>query len=173
MSLVAIIFGHTFHTFHMHNKKGNTLTHKISNTILEKVEEFNFLGLTLDTHVNWKKHSEKVSNKCSRIIGILNRLKHILPQRIKTMLYNSLLLPHINYCLTTWGCQCNRLQKLQKRAIRIITLSKYNDHTAPLFKKLNLLTIKDILALQELNYTINSYTTIYHRTFSSGRLNKI
>ena len=139
-----------FMLFHMHNKKVNTLTPKISNTILEKVEEFNLLGLTLDTHVNWKKHSEKVSNNCSRIIGILNRLKHILPQRIKTMLYNSLLLPHINYCLTTWGYQCNRLQKLQKRAIRIITLSKYNDHTAPLFKKLNILTIKDILALQVL-----------------------
>ena len=139
-----------FMLFHMHNKKVNTLTPKICNTIIEKVEEFNFLGLTLDTHVNWKKHSEKVSNKCSRIIGILNRLKHTLPQRIKIMLYNSLLLPHINYCLTTWGYQCHRLQKLQKRAIRIITLSKYNDHTAPLFKKLNLLTIKDILALQEL-----------------------
>ena len=97
-----------------------------------------------------KKNTEKVSNKCSRIIGILNRLKHTLPQRIQLMLYNSLLLPHINYCLTTWGYQCHRLQKLQKRAIRIITLSKYNDHTAPLFKKLNLLTIKDILALQEL-----------------------
>ena len=63
---------------------------------------------------------------------------------------SSLLLPHINYCWTTWGYQCHRLQKLQKRAIRIITLSKYNDHMAPLFKKLNLLTIKDILALQEL-----------------------
>ena len=98
------------------------------------------------THVNWKKNTEKVSNKCSRIIGILNTL----PQRIKLMLYNSLLLPHINYCLTTWGYQCHRLQKLQKRAIPIITLSKYNDHTAPLFKKLNFLTIKDILALQEL-----------------------
>ena len=67
------------------------------------------------------------------------------------MLYNnSLLLPHINYCLTTWGYQCHKLQKLQKMAIRIITLSKYNNHTAPLFRKLNLLTIKDILALQEL-----------------------
>ena len=45
-------------------------------------------------------------------------------------------------------------KKLQKRAIRIITLSKYNDHTKPLFKKLNLLTINDILALQELNCII-------------------
>ena len=119
--------------------------------------------------------TDKVSNKCSRIIGILNRLKHTLPQRIQLMLYNSLLLPHINYCLTTWGYHCHRLQKLQKTAIRIITLSKYNEHTAPLFKKLNLLIIKDILALQELKlyYKFIHNNVGYHRTFSSGRLNKI
>ena len=54
-------------------------------------------------------------------------------------------------------------------------MSKYNEHTEPLFKKLNNLTIKYILALQELTlyYIINSYTTTYHDTFSSGRLNKI
>ena len=66
------------------------------------------------------------------------------------MLYNALLLPHINYYLVTWGYQCKRINILQKRAIRLITLSKYNCHTAPLFKKLKLLTIKDMLALQEL-----------------------
>ena len=82
--------------FHMHNKKVNTLTPNIINIIIEKVEEFNFLGLTLDTHANWRTHTEKVYNKCSRIIGIINRLKHTLPQRIKIMLYNALLLPHIN-----------------------------------------------------------------------------
>ena len=44
--------------FHMHNKKVNTLTGtpKIINTIIEKVEEFNFLGLTLDTHTLEKTH---------------------------------------------------------------------------------------------------------------------
>ena len=66
------------------------------------------------------------------------------------MLYNALLLPHINYCLLTWGYQCKRINILQKRAVRLITLSKYNSHTAPLFKKLKLLTITDTLALQEL-----------------------
>ena len=136
--------------FHMDKKKLNTLTPKSINTIIEKVEEFFFRTDSRHTCKLEKNTTENVSNNCSRIIGILNRLKHILPQRITLMLYNSLLLPHINYCLTTWGYQCHRLQKLQKRVIRIITLSKYNDHTAPLFKKLNLLIIKDILALQEL-----------------------
>ena len=126
---------------------------KINNTNIEKVEQFKFLGLTLDSNLNWKKHSDNITNKCSQIIGILNRLKHnILPQSIKIMLYNALLLPHINYCLVTWGYQCKRINILQKRAVRLITLSKYNSHTAPLFKKLKLLTIKDTLALQELKF---------------------
>ena len=41
-----------------------TRKEKINNTNIENVEEFNFLGLTLDTHLNWKIHSENMSNKC-------------------------------------------------------------------------------------------------------------
>ena len=52
-----------------------------------------------------------------------------------------------------------RIYKIQKRAIRTITLSKYNDHTAPLFKKLKLLTLKDIIVLQELKF----YFTFVHK----------
>ena len=31
---------------------------KINNTTIEKVEQFKFLGLTLDSNINWKKHSD-------------------------------------------------------------------------------------------------------------------
>ena len=140
-----------FHTQHKHRAIKPPVP-KINNTNIEKVEQFKFFGLTLDSNLNWKKHSDNITNKCSQIIGILNRLKQILPQNIKIMLYNALLLPHINYCLVTWGYQCKRINILQKRAIRLITLSTYNCHTAPLFKKLKLLTIKDMLALQELKF---------------------
>ena len=43
-----------------------------------------------------------------------------------------------------------RLDKLQKRAVRIITRSKYNSHTDPLFRKLNLLKAKDLFELNVL-----------------------
>ena len=39
---------------------------------------------------------------------------------------------------------------MQKRAVCIISLSKYNSHTNPLFKKLNLLKLKDIFELNVL-----------------------
>ena len=32
--------------------------HKINNTNIEKIEQFKFLGLRLDSNLNWKKHSD-------------------------------------------------------------------------------------------------------------------
>ena len=98
----------------MHRKHIEAPAPKINNIIIEKVNEFNFFGLTLDTHLNRKKHSEHISNRCARIIGILNIFKQELSLRIKIMLYNTLLVPQINYCLTIWGFQCERINKLKK-----------------------------------------------------------
>ena len=50
------------------------------------------------------------------------------------------------------GRQTNAIHKIQKRAIRIIAASKYNAHTEPLFKQLNLLKASDICKLQELKF---------------------
>ena len=64
--------------FHMPNKRMQTLTLKIYDVYIERVDEFNCLGLTLDTNLNWRKHTEKISYKCSKTIGILTRLKRII-----------------------------------------------------------------------------------------------
>ncbi len=52
---------------------------KMEDTIIEQVSDFNLLGLTINQHLNWKSHIDKISNKISRNIGILNKFKHILP----------------------------------------------------------------------------------------------
>ena len=138
--------------FQMPNKKVTVPTLTIDGVNIERVQHFNFLGLILDTHLNWNKHIEKIANKCSRTIGIINKLKHVLPKSIRIILYNSLILPHINYCLMIWGYQCNRIIKLQKKAIRIISVTKYNSHTEPLFKSLSVLKVEDLLKVQILRF---------------------
>ncbi len=60
------------------------------------------------------------------------------------------MLPHLNYGITLWGFKCERILKLQKKAVRILIASKYNAHTEPLFKNLKLLKIEHILKLHEL-----------------------
>ena len=122
----------------------------MNDTGIEKVSDFDFLGLTINENMNWKSHIDKIANKISRSIGILNRLKHFLPLPTKLLIYNSLILSYLNFGVLAWGYKCDRIVKLQKKAIRIISTSKYNAHTEPLFKKLKLLKIMDILKLQEL-----------------------
>lgn len=138
--------------FHSINKKLPLLTLEIEGTPIERVTEFNFLGFTLDEHMKWNKHVDKVSNKVSRNIGILNSMKHFLPLPTKKLIYNSLIASHINYGILVWGYTLGRLEKLQKKAVRIITLSKYNAHSEPILKKLKLLKLRDILDLQTLKF---------------------
>jgi hypothetical protein len=138
--------------FHQKNKKFRDPQIAIDNIDIEKVDTFNFLGLTIDKHLNWKAHSDKIYSKISRAIGILNRLKYFLPLHVKQTMYNSLILSHINYCILAWGGNLARIEKQQKRAIRVVTCSKYNMHTEPLLKNLKILKASDIFKLAKLKF---------------------
>ena len=111
-----------------------------------------FPWITLDENITWKPHIAAIANKLSKYAGILNKLKNYLPAYILRMLYCSLVNSHLSYGILLWGYECHRLEKIQKRMIRIITVSKYNAHTKPLFKALDLLKIQDMLDLSTLKF---------------------
>ncbi len=133
--------------FHMPPKKISHLHLNVENTAIDQVSDFNFLGLTINEHLNWKSHLDKLSNKISKTMGVLNKLKHFVSLNARVMIYNSLILSHINYCILAWDYKCERITKLQKRIVRILNISKYNAHTEPIFKTLRLLKVNDILKL--------------------------
>ena len=91
-------------------------------------------------------------NKIAKYCGILNRLKHFLPLYILRTLYHSMIHPHISYGLLVWGYECKRIDKLQKRAIRVITRSGYNAHTQPLCRALDILRTRDLLHMNSLKF---------------------
>ena len=119
---------------------------------IERVISFNFLGITLDENITWKPHIAAKANKLSKYAGIFNKLKNYLPAYILRMLYCSLVNYHLSYGILIWGYECHRLEKIQKRMITIITVSKYNAHTEPLFKALDLLKIQDMLDISTLKF---------------------
>ena len=84
------------------------------------------------------------------------------------MLYNSLILPHLSYCNLAWGNSyaghLNSIKILQKGAIRIITHSDYNCPSTPLFVKLRVLPIQELVTLS---------TLIFMYKFHSGNLPRI
>ena len=124
----------------------------IDETVVEFVESFDYLGIVLDKNLSWKKHISKISVKLSKVLGIMNRLKHVLSSEILFTLYKSMFLPNLNYGLLCWKPKLNQVIKLQKKAIRIVTGMKYNAHTDPLFKIMKTLKISDICILQEYKF---------------------
>ena len=124
----------------------------INNIEIERVKNFNFLGLNINENLCWKSHIDKITLKISKSGGIINRLKQFLPIDILRIIYCSTVQSNIIYSLLAWGYDCNRIAKTQKRIIRNICNQKYNAHTEPLFKKLNLLKVEDILDLYTLKF---------------------
>ena len=140
--------------FHSVNKSIPQLNISMGQVLIEKVNSFIFLGVTLDPCLSWKAHINNLSLKVSRNCGVLNKLKHFLPKDVLILLYNSLIMSHITYGISTWGYAdtTERIHKIQKRAIRIITCSKFNAHTNPIFKSLKLLKLDDLRMLNEFKF---------------------
>ncbi len=63
-----------------------------------------------------------------------------------------MIVSHMNYCILAWGYEHSRIYKLQKKAIWVISVSKYNAHTELILKKLKLLKVEDIVKMNELKF---------------------
>ena len=119
---------------------------------IERVSYTKFLGVFVDEDLNWKHHASEIALKISRNIGVLNRVKHILPFDSLLTLYYTLIHPHFLYCNIVWGgasqTALNRLVCLQKRALRVISRSEYRAPSSPLFKRFGILKLPDIHKFQ-------------------------
>lgn len=136
--------------FYGQNKRipENSIQIKLNNRQIDEVSSMKFLGVYFDSKLTWKAHITSKANQIVKVVSVLARLKHSMPKFTLRLIYNSLILPHLTYAICAWGnlkCQeSNRLNILQKKAIRHITNMPYNSHTAPLYKDLKLLTIEDL-----------------------------
>ena len=89
--------------FHMPQKRIQLPLLRIAGEDIAFVDNFNFLGIIINKHLNWTSHVDMLTAKLSKTIGILNTLKHILPINIMRTIYNSLILCHLNYGVLLWG----------------------------------------------------------------------
>ena len=73
-------------------------------------------------------------------IGVLKRVRHLVPNATLKIIYQSLVQSHFDYCNVVLG-NCgvtlqNKLQKLQNRAARVWTFSDYDADADSLFEVL-------------------------------------
>ena len=81
------------------------------------------------------------------------------------LLYHSLIHSHLSYGTMLWSsasrCWLRKLEISSNKCIRNICNKKYNEHTSPLLKKLNILKLQDISRFQLGTYMYNICIILY------------
>ncbi len=113
---------------------------------LERVNQYKYLGVFLDTCHDWNHHICVTASKISQQFGVFRRVRrHLILDREK-MLYNSLVLPLFDYCDAVIGnlnkTNLRRLQKLHNRGARIIVKADSRTHINDMMSDLKWLTIE-------------------------------
>ena len=84
----------------MKNAKLEIIVH---NAILEQVDNFKYLGVTIDKNLTWSEHISAMCTKLAKSLGALKHLSQFLPSQLLNKLYQSNIQSIIDYCCTVWG----------------------------------------------------------------------
>ena len=62
---------------------------------IRTTENFKLLGVTLDPKLNFSDHITSICKKASQRIGVLMRLRNLIPMKSKLVLFKSAFLPYL------------------------------------------------------------------------------
>ena len=97
-----------------------------------------------------------LKSKLSKALYALRSVKKTLNKKSLLMLYNSVFHCHLLYAVQIWSCShsglVNNIFKMQKKAIRIVAGMSYNSHTEPLFKKLQVRPLPDLIKYTKIQF---------------------
>ena len=102
----------------------------INSHTIRQAEEIKLLGVILDVNVQFLEHIKQMSTKTSRRIGVLSRLRNLIPTTAKLTIYKTAVMPHFTYCSLVWHfCKASdrrKLERINERGLRKV----YNDWSA-------------------------------------------
>ena len=111
------------------DKEKSDITLDIHDLNIVKAKQIKLLGVTIDDDLNFTEHIKEICTKASKKVGVLNRLRNLIPCRAKLLLYKCFIMPHLTYCHLVWhfckNSDYRKLERLQERALRTI----YRSHS--------------------------------------------
>ena len=82
------------------------------------------LGIIIDDKLTWNSHIRSLRSKLGLSTTLLARVRRFIDTHTALLIYNTIILPHIDYCCSVWGARSitntNKFQTLQNKALRIV-----------------------------------------------------
>ena len=84
----------------------------------------------IDESLIWDAQVEHITTKVNSCLNILRKLREIVDHNTLITVFKSIVQPYFDYCAQVWGSLgktlSNTHQRLQNRAVRIISRQGYN-----------------------------------------------
>ena len=127
------------------SKPGNNINIVIDNEvvviIVVSTDCLKLLGVSMDRQLRFHDHISIIYKKSSQRVGLLMRLRNLLPTGTKLQLFKAAILRYLTYCHLVWhfcrATESRKLEQVQERALRAI----YCDRSSSYEKLLNMATL--------------------------------
>ena len=113
-----------------------------NNDRLEKVTKFKYLGVTINQHLSWHDHIEQLQRQVAKRLGVLKRIKHLLPVYARKIYVTTMVIPILEYASIVWGDKNNKvlmdsIQVLQNKAAKLVLDRAPHSSSTEALKDLN------------------------------------
>lgn len=149
-----------------------------NNTILTGMEQTTFLGLKVDSQLNWKSHVSYLASKISSFNYALRIVSQYVDVHASLSAYYAYVHSRLRYGIIFWGnsVEASRIFVLQKSCIRSIFHLKRNASCRDTFKNFSILTLPGIYIYEcacfaKENYELLKNQEIDHSYNTRGRKN--
>ena len=152
---------------------------KLNGHLLESSDSIKYLGVYLDSTLNWKHHCEILSKKLKRANGMLMKIRHFVQEKELRSIYFALFSSHLLYGSQLWGQTKNKnsekVFRLQNRAQRILDFADFQEDATPIYKSNKILKLEDQIKIQNCLFVFDYYNGRLPRTFDGyfTRINEV
>lgn len=133
----------------------------LDNSTLELVNDTKFLGITIDSKLQWGPHIDKLAGKLSSAAYAVRNIRQSTDVATSRLVYFSYFHSVMSYGILLWGkaADIQTIFILQKRAIRAIYNLKRTDSLRELFKEIDILTVASQFIFENIMYVRKNLTT--------------
>ena len=122
------------------SRKPHQYTYTLGDSELKITPAHEYLWVTLTKDLSWKNHTNKITGKANRVLGMIRRNLYPCHWETKIKAYKTLVRPNLEYACTVWDpyqqTLIDQLESVQRRAARFVfnDYSRYSSVTAMLHK---------------------------------------
>lgn len=119
---------------------------------LREVNHLKYLGVVIDSGLNWYSHLDTITTRVRRMIYVFKQLGSSADFNTIRMVYIAICQSVITYCITVWGGAARtkflKLERAQRAVLKVMSKKHFMYPTTQLYKDANVLTVRQLFVLR-------------------------